>query len=324
MRHAGRALAGLVVAAVSLAPACGGGVRDQEPRVGLADPGTPLGEGMMVPQESHLIGAVFAETSSDGALRSTRSVLSVEGDPFVMWDGLAYQAGQAGAPLPGSGICAWHDTVADAAGVPLAAPVPVLQPKPEGADLLWCSASAAGMGPEGEPVAVTADLVWSAEGAEVGLQVTSGGPALPAHQFPSPAPGPAPAGTAALLPAIVEPRSPRPGEPFGQETNCAEAGYTRLRLPDRAELATPGRTVLAGDLAAVLSVSDPHAALKDLAAQLDPTGPDAGQGSATIARVDAGYGRVWRLTARVSAGGGSCEAWTSPDGTSVLITMRND
>jgi hypothetical protein len=324
MPHAGRALAGLVIAALSVAAACGGGVRDEEPDVGLADPGTPLGEGMMVPQEAHLIGAVFAETSSDGALRSTRSVLSVEGDPFVTWDGLAYQAGQAGAPLPGSGVCAWHDTVADAAGVPPAAPVPVSEPKPEGADLLWCSGSASGVSPEGEQVAVTADLVWSAEGAEVGLQVTSGGPTLPVHQFPSPDPGPAPGGTAALLPMIVEPPSPRPGEPFGEETSCAEAGYTRLRMPDRAELTTPGRTVLAGDPAAVLSVSDPHAALKDLAAQLDPTGPDAGEGSATIERIDAGYGRVWRLTASVSAGGGSCEAWTSPDGTSVLITMHND
>jgi hypothetical protein len=26
----------------------------------------------------------------------------------------------------------------------------------------------------------------------------------------------------------------------------------------------------------------------------------------------------------VGAGGGSCEAWTSPDGTSILITMHND
>jgi hypothetical protein len=279
---------------------------------------------MMVPQEAHLIGAVFAETSSDGEVRSTRSVLKVEGDPFVMWDGLAYQAGQAGAPLPGSGICAWHDTVADGAGAPPAAPVPVSQPKPDGADLLWCSGSASGVGPEGEQVAVTADLVWSADGAEVGLRVTSGGPALPAHQFPSPDPGPAPQGTAALLPTIVEPPSPRPGEPFGEETNCAEAGYTRLRMPDRVELATPGRTVLEGDLAAVLSVSDPHAALEDLAAQLDPTGPDAGEGSAAIERIDAGYGRIWRLTASVGAGGGTCEAWTSPDGTSILITMHND
>jgi len=316
-------MAGLVVVA-SWLTACGGGVRSQEPEVGLADPGTPLGEGMMVPQESHLVGAVFAETSTDGEVRSTRSVLRVEGDPFVMWDGLAYQARQAGAPLPSSGICAWYDIVAGGAGAPPAAPVLVSQPKPDGADLLWCSGSASGGGPEGEPVAVTADLVWSAAGAEVGLRVTSGGPALPAHQFPSPDPGPAPGGTAALLPAIDERPSPRPGEPFGEETNCAEAGYTRLRMPDRAELATPGRTVLEGDLAAVLSVSDAHAALEDLAAQLDPTGPDAGEGSATIERIDAGYGRVWHLTASVGAGGGSCEAWTSPDGTSILITMHND
>ncbi len=74
----------------------------------------------------------------------------------------------------------------------------------------------------------------------------------------------------------------------------------------------------------MLWVSDPGAVLDDIAAQLDPTGPDAGEGTATVERVDLAYGKIWRLTADVGAGGGSCVMWSSADGTAVLMMVHND
>jgi hypothetical protein len=78
-----------------------------------------------------------------------------------------------------------------------------------------------------------------------------------------------------------------------------------------------------GSFAAVLAVSDPEAVLQHIARQLDPTGPDAGDGSATIEKVNLSEGPVWLLTGDVSAGGGSCRMWSSPDGRSVLVTTWN-
>jgi hypothetical protein len=322
MRRAVVTLAGVVLALAGPA-GCGDGVRDERPGSALSDPGTPLGEGMMVPQETQLVGPVFSRPSRDGDLRSGLSVLAVEGDPFVIWDGLSYQAHQLGAPLPGSAVCAWYET-APPPGASLRQPVPVSEPKPEGMERLACSASASGTSPDGEHIGIVADLTWSSEGAEVGLEITGGGPPGPTRAFPEPDPGPAPPGTAALLPVVGEPPAPRSGDEFGPETNCAEAGYIRLRLPAHARLASRGGVPLASDRATVLSVSDPGAVLDDIAAQLDPTGPDAGEGTATVERVDLAYGKIWRLTADVGAGGGSCVMWSSSDGTAVLMMVHND
>ena len=87
MRRAVVTLAGVVLALAGPA-GCGDGVRDERPGSVLADPGTPLGEGMMVPQETQLVGPAFSRPSRDGDHRSSLSVLAVEGDPFVIWDGM--------------------------------------------------------------------------------------------------------------------------------------------------------------------------------------------------------------------------------------------
>ena len=102
-----------------------------------------------------------------------------------------------------------------------------------------------------------------------------------------------------------------------RETNCVEDGCTRLRVPDGARL-------VGGESAPVLAVADPRAALEDLAAQIDPSGPDAGEGSATIERLHVAGAQIWRLAGEVGGGGGSCEMWSSPDGRAVLVTVWND
>ncbi|HEX6423877.1 MAG TPA: hypothetical protein VFZ79_10375 [Acidimicrobiales bacterium] len=106
------------------------------------------------------------------------------------------------------------------------------------------------------------------------------------------------------------------GDPFGRETNCVEGGYARLRVP-------PGARLVGGQTAPVLAVAEARAVLEDLAAQIDPSGPDAGEGSATIQRVDVAGAHVWRLVGEVGGGGGSCEMWSSPDGQAVLVTVWN-
>jgi hypothetical protein len=83
-------------------------------------------------------------------------------------------------------------------------------------------------------------------------------------------------------------------------------------------------TPVLGSFAAVLAVADAHATLQDLACQLDPTGPGAGEGSVSIERLDLSGDSVWLLSGDVSAGGGSCQMWSSPDGHAVLVTTWND
>lgn len=305
----------------------GGNGRDI-PAVGLSGPGSPLAEGLVVPAGMQLVGPVFPRPRPVGADRSTVAVLVVDGNPFTAWDDLAGQARTLGAPLPGSGVCAWHDEVTEQGGpVP---PVLVTEPRPAGTDTLRCSAVAHGPGPGGELVSVTADLRWDGDGGELGLEVAAGevlgvgddavtaGEDGDTHASPD-VRGPAPAFAADQLPprggmshAVAE-----AGDPFGRETNCVEGGYARLRVP-------PGARLVGGETAPVLAVADARAALDDLAAQVDPSGPDAGEGSATIERVDVPGAQVWRLVGEVGAGGGSCEMWSSPDGRAVLVTVWND
>jgi hypothetical protein len=179
-------------------------------------------------------------------------------------------------------------------------------------------------------------LSWRADGAELGLEV-SVGEGQDSRSYGTTDGGPAPASAVAELPARDLPRRgidpvrfslvpvmPAVGEPFGLETNCFEQGYARLRVPPGARLVGGGTAPVLGSFAAVLAVSDPKAVLEHIADQLDPTGPDAGDGSVTIEKVNLPEGPVWVLTGDVSAGGGSCQMWSSPDGRAVLVTTWND
>ena len=117
---------------------------------------------------------------------------------------------------------------------------------------------------------------------------------------------------------------PDVGEPFGLETNCFESGYDRLRVPPGARVVGGGTAPVLGSFAAVLAVSDPEAVLEHIADQLDPTGPDVGEGSVTIKQVDLSDGSIWLLNGEVGAGGGGCRMWSSTDGQAVLVTASND
>ena len=115
-----------------------------------------------------------------------------------------------------------------------------------------------------------------------------------------------------------------PGEPFGRENNCFESGYDRLALPAGARLVGGGTTPgLFSDFAAVLAVEDPEAVLGELRDQLDE--PDDSEGSYGLSEQPLADGTVvWSLAGGVSAGGGGCSLWSSPDGTAVLVTTSSD
>lgn len=69
-------------------------------------------------------------------------------------------------------MCAWYDVVTEQGGpVP---PVLVAEPRPAGTDARYCSATARGPGPDGEPISVTAGLWWDDDGAELGLEIVAG------------------------------------------------------------------------------------------------------------------------------------------------------
>lgn len=347
----GRLDTGRVVVALAAAlvagglASCGdsGGVRSSTragadgreiPGVGLSGAGSPLMEGLVVPPGTQLIGPVFPRPRPLGAEeRSSVAVLTVEEDPFAAWDDLAGQAHALGTPLPSSGVCAWHDVTTEQGG--LLQPVLVEEPRPDGADALVCTATAHGPSPGGGLISITARLWWDAEGAELGLEVSAGdvlgvgddavaaGDDDQIQAFPDD-PGPAPPSAVGQLPPVEDAPDASAGDPFGQETNCFEDGYARLRIPDGARLVGGGTAPVVGSFAAVLAVADARAALEDIAAQLDPTGPDAGDGSVTIEQVGLSGDRIWLLTGDVGAGGGSCEMWSSPDGQAVLVTTWND
>jgi hypothetical protein len=71
--------------------------------------------------------------------------------------------------------------------------------------------------------------------------------------------------------------------------------------------------------AVVLAVSDPEAVLEHIANQLDPTGPDVGEGLLTIQQVDLSDGSVWLLGEVGNSSSGACRMWSSPDGRAVLV-----
>jgi hypothetical protein len=301
-----------------------GSAEGEEPVVGLSGPGTPLAGRLVVPPGAELIGPVFPSPSLVGGdERSFVALLAVEGDPFAAWDDLAGQARDLGAPLPSSGSCAWHDIRTEQGG-PLKSEF-VDQPRPDGAEAMECIGGGYGPTPGGGSISVNARLWWWAEGAELGLEVSVGeGAYSRSYGSTDDDPGPAPASAVANLPVRQEPIVPDVGEPFGLETNCFESGYDRLRVPPGARVVGGGTVPVLGSFAVVLAVTDPHAVLQHIAQQLDPNGPDAGDGSVTIKKVDLPDGPVWVLNGDVMAGGGSCQMWSSPDGHAILVTTWND
>jgi hypothetical protein len=259
--------------------------------------------------------------------------LAVEGDPFVAWDDLARQARDLGAPLPSNGMCAWRDVRTEQGG--LLESEFVDQPRRDGVEAMVCDGGGYGPTPGGGSISVTAGLWWWAEDAELGLEVSVGeGEYSRSHGATWRDRGPAPASAVAQLPARqatlqridpvrlaqLVPVVPGVGEPFGLETNCFERSNARLRVPPGARVVGGGTAPVLGSFAAVLAVDDPEAVLEHIAHQLDPTGPDVGEGSVTIEKVNLSDGSVWLLNGDVVAGGGSCRMWSSPDGRAVLVT----
>ena len=319
----------LMVSMAGTLAACG----DSAPAVGLSGPGTPLAEGLVVPPGTHMIGPVFPSPGDVGGdKRGFVALLAVDGDPFAAWDDLARQTRDLGAPLASSGSCAWYDIRTEQGG--LLEPEFVDQPRPDTAEAMACGGSGYGPKQGGGSLCVNAEMWWWAQGAELGLEVSTGEDECGSTDSDR---GPAPSSAVAELPSRDVPRRgidpvrlslvpvmPDVGEPFGLETNCFEQGYARLRVPPGARLVGGGTAPVLGSFAAVLAVSDPKAVLEHIADQLDPTGPDAGEGSVTIETVNLPEGPVWVLTGDVSAGGGSCQMWSSPDGRAVLVTTWND
>lgn len=291
------------------------------PEVGLSPPGTPLAAGFVVPAGTRLVGPVFPRaTDASAAITSSVAVLQIDGDPFAAWDDLADQAWAAGVSIPHSGVCWWSKRT----GPPSSNVVRVSEPRPQNADTLVCSATAAGVSHEGRRIIVSMQLWWWAAGAEIGLEIIDGVKPDPLPADSASDPGPAPAAAWEQVPPRSQHELPAVGEPFGGENNCFETGYDRLRVPDGARVVGGGTTPVLGDFVAVLAVTDASTVLDQLLRQIDPTGPDSGDGSFSISHEDlAPGGSVWRLSGLVG-GGGTCEMWSSPDGHAVLITATSD
>ncbi len=318
---------GLVMAAVLVGAAgCGD---DDGP--GLSSPGTPLAAGLEVPVGTQLVGPVFLRPLSNSAVEpgspqrsGAVAVMQVDGDPFAAWDDLAGQARALGLPIASSGVCEWHRArpLAEVPSAPTGGPVE--EARPDLADTLDCQATARGPLPDGTQVEVGMRLWWWDAGAELHVEITEGGTVEPPYAYPETDPGPAPATALDQLPE----RDPQPsvdvGDPFGRENNCFEAGYDRLTLPDGARLVGGGTTPgLYVDFAAVLAVDDAEAVLGELRQQMDD--PDMSDGDYGVTEESlADGGTVWVLSGGVSAGGGGCSMWSSPDGTAVLVTTSSD
>jgi hypothetical protein len=305
---------------------------------GTAPPGTELADGVVVPQGATQVGSTFPDVVTDlDATPGWTAVLAVDGDAFDVWDDLATQLGDRGLRMPASGLaCAW---VAPEGEQPIAL---TGDGPPGGADALQCRAGAVASEPDttGEVLDATVELRSDAAGAYAAVQV--GSVALDAGEWgqtwfdagdrvaadkPLPeAPDPSPADRSAVPAPDGPVDQPGPGEPFGTEVNCLEAGYGRLRVPPGAQArAVYGPSVVGRDYVAVLSVDDAEAALQDLAAQMaEGMPPENGPPPAPHRARLADGGEVWALDHSVAAGGGACGVLTSTDGTSLLILPSSD
>lgn len=109
--------AGLAVVAVLALGACGNQAEPEadapEPIVepsGLQKAGTPLGDDVVVPEGSSLVGAVFPWPSEEGGQLDWSAYLTLDGDPFEVWDDLAGQFRDRDqvVAMPGSAdSCTW-------------------------------------------------------------------------------------------------------------------------------------------------------------------------------------------------------------------------
>ena len=318
---------GAVLAAVLVGAAgCG-----DDAEVGLSPPGTALAGGLEVPVGTRLVGPVFLRPPGDSAVdqgppqrSDSVAVMRVDGDPFAAWDDLAGQARALGLQMAASGVCGWHRArpLAEVPSAPTSGPV--AEARPELADTLDCQAVAGGPLPDGTQVMVGMRLWWWDAGAELHVDISEGGVPEPSYAYPGTDPGPAPATAVDQLPE----REPQPpvdvGDPFGSENNCFESGYDRLALPDGARLVGGGTTPgLHVDFAAVLDVDDAEAVLGQLRDQMDD--PDESDGDYGLRKESLAGGRtIWALGGGVSAGGGACSMWSSPDGTAVIVTTSSD
>lgn len=286
----------------------------------LRPAGSELVHGFVVPAGTELVAAAFEEPRPPGApgRPSDVAILHVNGNPFAAWDDFAEQAAKLGMPWPKSGICRWEirdDTVSRE-------PVAASEGQPDEWMALTCTAGAAAE-LEGELIFLEARLWLWEEGAELALAF-SPGERTGSFWFPEGEHSPVPDDVARDVPQVERGDEPETGEKFGRENNCFEEGYARFRVPKGATVIGGGRTPALRDFAAVLRVEDAEGVLRDLGEQLDPTGPDEGDGFVSIEAVKTEAGEVWQLHGSVSAGGGSCAAWSSEDGQFVYVTSSSD
>lgn len=292
------------------------------PEASLLGPGTPLVAGLVTPPGTRLVASVFPRpVNSITTTTSTDAVLEVEGNPFAAWDHLADQAKAAGAALPHSGICLWHQVLTAPTGLQ-PEPVSVSEPRPPKADTLACDASAEGTSRDGRLIRVAVRLWWWAAGAELGITVYDDATPVDDASLPDVDPGPAPQSAVDELPPSDDPVRPSVGDPFGRENNCGErGGYRRLRLPEGARLVGGGNSPVLGDFAAVLAVSDAEDVLGALRSQLDS--PDVGSVYEVKRERTTDGASIWTLSGG-SDSGGFCSFVSNPDGHLLLVTTTSD
>lgn len=334
-----------LVAVVLLAASCSSdGGEATAPTTSTTDPsltpsGTSIGDsGLEVPDGAHLAGPAFGggmlEEPGWGAL------VTVDDDPFAVFDALAGQLRDIGLPMPGTGAsCRWllepgedrPSGPAVAAGDPTA-PIQHLlcgatawsgpdqvagRPTRAGLRLIWGGAATGAIWvdwattPSGRPA--------GAYGDAPGFDPTVGAPSdvaedpLPA----APGPEPVPSDARTLLPTRAG-ADPGVGDRFGGGANCQSGGEDRFRLPAGARLvATQG----IGDAHAVLAVDDVEQVLDALTAQ---AGGSDGFNVDTVRTATAPDGQEVARRAFSVVGGGACELLESPDGTHVLISGHAD
>ncbi len=344
-RWPGRAV-GLVVVALALAGGCSSADEDSAANDGattteatppsLAPPGTPIGDsGLEVPEGAHLAGPAFGggrlEEPGWGAL------VTVDDDPFTVFDDLSGQLRDLGLPMPGTAAsCRWFVELQGGEENPVLVPVADGDPGAP-VDSLQCGA-AASSGPDqvdGRPNRAGLRFLWGDEAtgaiwvdwtAEPSDRVRSADG--DASRFPAPTdpetgtptlPDPAsvPSDAVDLLPARDDPE-PAVGDLFWAGANCQSGFDRRFEVPPGARfVATQG----AGDAHAVLAVDDVERVMDALVAQADgpdgfTVGPDGTATTPTGERV--------ALRSFSVVGGGACELLGSPDGTHVLISGRGD
>jgi hypothetical protein len=312
--------------------------------------GAALGDGLVVPEGATLAGSVFVlpadpfaadpqppveevpetitppelgPTSStpttsaptprpDPSTETWTALLTLEGDPFAVWDALADQARQAGLPVGGSvDACLWgFATVDELEGPPQPQPVSAGEPE-EPIDHLRCEATAS----DGSRLV---SLTLEYGGDHPGTIRLEGGPA----QRATPAPDPASVAeeVRGLLPEPAEPEDPAPGEPFGGEGNCFVGGYQRFPLPEGASLiGTEGGP----DGTSVLAVDEVDHAIDALRAAA--YAGDASYTPSAPRELPLSDGRAAVFASvSIDGGGGACDLVGSPDGRFLLVTMSSD